>query len=113
MGERTSTSEYAPAHRDDFVEAIGSLACEGECNLQACMADRHHLIFGTDLTDAEKLLKSHPDFIVPQVCRDKHEKFHKRYDRSEPLSTEFVIGHMLASPVNMSTTRKKKLRGLM
>ena len=107
-----SRERLAPVIKDELVSYLGSVSCSGECNLAVCMQDRHHTIFGSDLTEAEKLLKSHPDFILYSVCRDRHQTLHKQFDRSEPLSDEFVIGYLLASPVNMSTTRKKKLRRL-
>lgn len=105
--------EYAPTDREELMEMIGSLACDGECSYHVPRQDRHHHIFNTqgELTPAEQLLRSHPDFIT-RMCRCAHECLHKRWDRSEPISTDFVIGYLLASPVNMSKTRKKKLNKL-
>lgn len=101
--------EFAPNNRDAFIEALGNIACEGECHLAVCMQDRHHLVFGKDLSEAERLIKSHPDYIVPNVCREKHEQAHKRWNRSEPLSDEFVIGFLVASPLNLNANKRKKL----
>ena len=105
-------NEFAPNNRDDLLEMLGSTACSGECFLAVCTQDRHHMVWGTDLSDAERLLRNHPDFILPQVCRAKHETLHKRFDRSEPVSDEFVIGYYIASPANMSKTRIKNIKKL-
>lgn len=112
-GRLDVTSEYAPITYDGLVEAVGSLACDPnrECTQRYPFNDRHHLIFGEDLTEAERLLKSHPDFIV-NVCRCVHQAIHNRYDRSEPVSDDFVIGYYIASPANMSKTRIKNLKKL-
>lgn len=105
-----SSERLAPVIRHELVSFLGEISCSGECSLQACTQDRHHQIFGSDLTEAERLLKSHPDFILPNICRDKHMKIHKQFDRSEPLSDEFVVGFLTASPLNLTPKKRQQLK---
>lgn len=111
--ERGVTNEYAPTSYEGLVEAVGSLACDPdrECFQPYEYQDRHHLVYGKDLSEAERLIKSHPDFII-NACRCAHMIIHKNWDRSEPVSDEFVIGYLTASPVNLTPRKRKTLNNL-
>ena len=102
---------FAPVIRHELVSFLGDIACSGECHMAVCKQDRHHLIYSHqgDLTEAEWLLKSHPDFILPNICREKHESIHRQFDRSEPLSDEFVRGYIKASPVAITPKKRKNI----
>ena len=95
----------------DLVQELGALSCDGECRYHQPRVDRHHTVFGSDLTEAEQLLRSHPDFIL-NMCRCLHEQIHRTWDRSEPLSDGFVVGYLTASEHNLSATKQKKLNQL-
>lgn len=105
--------EFAPNTYEALVEEVGSLACTSR---ESCFQrggefqDRHHLIFSQegDLSEAEQLLKCHPDFIIG-VCRCIHQNAHRTWDRSEPLSDEFVVGYLMASPLNLNANKRRKL----
>lgn len=96
-----------------LIEAVESFECrrENDCRYTNPYKDRHHEIFGSDLTDAEELLKSHPDFIS-DVCRCIHQRIHRTWDRSEPISDDFAVGYLLAPPVNLTANKRKKLKEL-
>lgn len=110
--------EYKPVDVDRLSQEIGGFACAREnwCPLQNCYQDTEHLISANPaqgaepLTEVEGFLKSHPDFIVPAICRAKHMRINVTWNRSEPISNEFGIGYLLASPVNLTPTKIKRIK---
>lgn len=107
----TTELEYAPVRKDHLEEILGGLSCSGVCELPRCYEDRHHLIFGPDLNEAERLLKSHPNFIE-RVCRDKHERNHKTWDRSEPIDEQTAVDYLRNNPTGMTGKGKQRLIGI-
>ena len=114
---RTELS-FKPTNIAHLEQEVGGFGCEREsmCRVQNCFSDREHLIFSGNpeepLTEAENLLKSHPDFIVPAICRWKHMRINVTWDRSEPISDEFAIGYLIASPLNLCASKMKRLKKL-
>lgn len=110
--------EYKPVDVDRLAEEVGGFACRREnwCPLQNCFQDREHLISANEtqgaepLTEVEGFLRTHPDFIVPAICRATHMRINVTWNRSEPISDEFGVGYLLASPVNLSQTKRKRVR---
>lgn len=102
--------EYAPITREGLEQALGGLGCSGECYMAVCTQDRHHAVFGEDLGEGEKLLRYHPDFILPTFCRAKHQVIHGTWDRSEPVTDAFAVGYLTASPLNLNANKRKRLK---
>lgn len=113
-GEPTS-EQFAPTDINHLAEMLGGFSCQG-CELPRCFEDRHHTIFtGSEqvpLTEVEQLLKSHPDMIVRGICRAKHQDIHKEFGRSQPITDEFGLGYLMASPLNLKANQRKKLKQL-
>lgn len=104
--------EYAPTV--DLQEELGEeLRClrERDCLYSNPFEDRHHHIFGEDLSEVEQLLRSHPDFIS-NVCRCLHQQIHRTWDRSEPITDEFGVGYLLSSPQNLGANQRRRLKQL-
>lgn len=108
----TTGLQYAPVG-EAFSEQFPQTGClrERDCRFTNPFQDRHHQIFGQDLSEAEQLLMTHPDFITT-MCRDMHMSIHRTWDRSEPLSDDFAIGYLIASPLNLCAGKMKKLKDL-
>lgn len=110
--------EYKPVEIDRLSDAIGGFSCRNtvNCRIQNCFTDREHLISSNEsqgaepLTEVEELLRTHPDFIVSSICRWKHMRINVTWNRSEPISDDFGIGYLLASPVNLSPSKRKRLK---
>lgn len=106
--------ERAPIEQGRLEQEMGSLSCADVevCPLERCFTDRHHLIWGEGLSEATKMLKSHPDFIIPDVCRAVHLQIHKRWKESERPGDQFAIGYLVASPLNLSANKRRQLNEL-
>ena len=110
--------EYKPVDKDRLAQELGGFSCsrDVECRLQNCFQDMEHIISSNPtagaepLSEVEELLKSHPDFIVPSICRWKHMRMNVTWNRSEPIQDEFGVGYLTASPVNLSPTKRKRLK---
>lgn len=110
--------EYKPVDRDHLETVLGGFSCsrDVDCRIQNCFEDREHIISANEaqgaepLTEVEGFLKTHPDFIVPSICRWKHMRINVTWNRSEPISDEFGVGYLLASPVNLSPTKRKRVK---
>lgn len=112
--------EYKPVDVDRLSAILGGLSCQTTegCRIQNCFTDREHLISSNPsrgvapLTEVEQMLKSHPDFIIPSICRWKHERINATWDRSEPISDDFGVGYLLASPLNLGANQRRRLKDL-
>lgn len=104
-GKLPTDLEFAPITREGLEEAIGSLACDGDCAYNTPRQDQHHLLFG-DLSESEQVLRTHPDFKAT-ICRCLHECVHKTWTRSEPVSLDFVIGYVSASAQPLASNQQK------
>lgn len=110
--------EYKPIDKDQLAQVLGGFGCarEVDCRVQNCFTDREHLISANPaqgaepLSEVEDLLRSHPDFIVPAICRWKHMRVNVTWNRSEPISDQFGVGYLLASPVNLNASKRKRLK---
>ena len=113
MDRGITPPEFAPNTFEGLVEAVGSLSCDPdrECFQRYSFQDRHYAIFGEDLSPAEELLRDHPDFII-NCCRCAREIIHKTWDRSEPVSDQFAVGYLTASPVNLTANKRRQLNQL-
>lgn len=112
--------EYKPLDRDRLAQVLGGFACQNteNCRVQNCFTDREHIISANPgqgaepLTEVEEMLRTHPDFIVDSICRYKHMRINVTWNRSEPVSDDFGIGYLLASPVNLPTNKRRRLKEL-
>lgn len=106
--------EYAPTEIDHLAEVLGGLSCSRDidCRIQNCYQDDHHVIYGQDMSEVEQLLKQHPD-MKARLCRAKHERVHRTWDRSEPVSDEFGLGYLIASPTGLSKNKQRELRKML
>lgn len=110
--------EYKPLTPEALGEVIGGFQCErsDSCRVQNCFQDTEHLISANEaqgaepLSEVEGMLKRHPDFIIGSICRWKHMRINVTWNRSEPISDEFGVGYLLASPVNLSPSQRKRLK---
>ena len=109
--------EYKPVDKDRLAEELGGFACSREawCPMQNCFQDREHLISADPargaepLTEVEEMLKSHPDFIVPAICRAKHMRVNTTWSRSEPIADDFGVGYLISSPLNLNKRKRERL----
>lgn len=108
-----SEYEFAPTDKDRLASLLGGFFCSRsvDCRIQNCHQDRHHMVYGQDLSDPETMMKSHPDMIEP-ICRWKHQQVHRTWDRSEPISDDFAVGYLLANPQNLGANQRKRLKEL-
>jgi len=80
--------EFAPTRIDRLSSEVGGFLCDQVCRFKRPYEDKHHMIFGEELSKDERRLKSNPDYIVNPICRCIHESIHATWDRSEPLTNE-------------------------
>ena len=112
--------EYKPLDRDHLAQVLGGFSCQNTegCRIQNCFTDREHIISANPeqgaepLSEVEQMLKSHPDFIVGAICRWKHMRINVTWNRSEPISDNFGVGYLVASPQNLNANKRKRLREL-
>lgn len=110
--------EHKPILRDHLEQVVGGFSCarEVECRMQNCFQDTEHIISANPaqgaepLTEVETMMKSHPDFIVRSICRWKHMRINATWNRSEPISDEFGVGYLTASPLNLNKKQKSRLK---
>lgn len=101
---------FAPTSREEILELIDQVPI-ADYHYHVPTHDRHHHIFGADLSEAERLLRSHPDFITT-IPRLAHMCIHKTFERSEPVSDDFVLGYALADPGRFSANSIRRLKQL-
>lgn len=112
--------EYKPVDRSHLEEVLGGFSCsrDVECRVQNCFQDTEHIVssnpsLGAEpLTEAEQMLRNHPDFIVPAICRWKHMRMNVTWNRSEPVSDKFAVRYLTASPLNLNANNRKRLKEL-
>jgi hypothetical protein len=110
--------EFKPSDKDRLAEVLGGFSCQNTegCRIQNCFQDREHIISTNEaqgaepLSEVEQMLRSHPDFIVDAICRWKHMRINVTWNRSEPISDDFGIGYLLASPLNLNANKRKRLK---
>jgi len=78
--------EHAPTDKNHLERLLGGFACsrDVQCRVQNCYEDKHHMVFGQDLSEAEIEAKSAP-FSTQAICRWKHQRVHVTWDRSQPI----------------------------
>ena len=108
--------DYAPTEQDRLELLLGGFECEDDsgCSLVVCHEDRHHTVFDghgeEPLSEVETLLSHHPDFIVSSVCRYKHSRVHRTWDRSDPICDELGVDILTASPLNLGANDRDRLK---